>query len=116
MKAAASICAFVLLGFGAPAGAANLDFDARSACPSIYQPVCAGKAGETQTFGNACLAQRDGFAVIRKGGCDGSAGLPRFCAKEYRPVCGAKGGDRRTFGSACEARVEEFAVLHEGSC
>jgi hypothetical protein len=121
MDAMASICALALLAAAALTGAAHAangpELDAYSFCPSVYQPVCAGKAGERRSFGNSCLARRDGFAVISQGNCDGAGGgLPRFCTKEYRPVCGEKSGNRRSFGNACEARAEDFAVVHEGSC
>lgn len=100
----------------AASAAGGPDLDLRSACPSVYQPVCAGKARETRSFGNACLAAREGFAVISRGACGGTGGLPRFCTKEHDPVCGEKNGERKVFGNACEARAEDFAVVHEGRC
>jgi hypothetical protein len=85
-------------------------------CPSVYEPVCAEKAGDSRTFGNACLARREGFAVTAEGRCGGGSGLPRFCTREYRPVCGEKNGARRMFGNACEAAAEDYTVVREGSC
>lgn len=60
------------------AAAAEPPPDIRTVCPSIYQPVCARKGDERRTFGNACLARREGFAVAAQGTCNGSSGLPRF--------------------------------------
>jgi hypothetical protein len=85
-------------------------------CPSIYEPVCAEKGGDSRTFGNACLARRDGFAVTSEGKCSGGSGLPRFCTKEYQPVCGEKDGQRRSFGNACEAASENYRVVGQGNC
>jgi Kazal-type serine protease inhibitor domain len=120
MEARVSIKLSAVLAFlaaTAPASAAeNPVLDLRSTCPSVYQPVCAGNGSETRSFGNACLAEREGFAVTAQGTCGGSGGLPRFCTKEYQPVCGEKNGERRMFGNACEARAEDFAVVHDGSC
>jgi hypothetical protein len=111
------LAALALIAAAGPASSGNgPDFDLQSVCPSVYQPVCAGKARETRSFGNACLAQREGFSVISRGACGGSGGLPRFCTKQYDPVCGEKNGERKVFGNACEARAEDFAVVHEGQC
>jgi hypothetical protein len=99
------------------AGAANtLDLDAQAQCPSVYRPVCASKGRETKSFGNACLAEREGFSVVGPGKCGGSGGLPRFCTKEYAPVCGEKDGSERSFGNACEANAADFAVVRDGNC
>jgi hypothetical protein len=120
MQAAAIIrlvAAMVALMAAGEVRAANrLDLNAQSQCPSVYRPVCASKGRETKSFGNACLADRDGFSVVSQGNCGGSAGLPRFCTKEYAPVCGERDGSRRTFGNACEASAKDFAVVHDGSC
>jgi hypothetical protein len=106
-----------LIPLASASDAANtLDLDAQSQCPSVYRPVCASKGSETKSFGNACLAERDGFAIVSPGDCGGSAVLPRLCAKEYAPVCGERDGERRSFGNTCEAGAEEFAVVHNGSC
>jgi hypothetical protein len=93
------------------------DFDPTTICASVYQPVCAARAGTTKTFPNACLAKGAGFTPVSQGKCGETASaLPRFCTKEYAPVCGERDGVRRQFGNACEARTEDFAVVHEGAC
>jgi hypothetical protein len=95
----------------------NPDFDPATICASIYQPVCAGKAGATRIFPNACLARRAGFTPVGEDECGGwTSALPRFCTKQYAPVCGERNGERREFGNACEARAEDFAVVREGRC
>jgi hypothetical protein len=95
----------------------NPGFDPGTICASVYQPVCAGKAGTTRIFPNACLARRAGFTPVSERECGGAtSALPRFCTKEYAPVCGERNGVRREFGNACEASVEDFAVVREGSC
>lgn len=38
-------------------------------CPTIYQPVCAQKGFQRQTFGNACEASRNNFSLIYQGPC-----------------------------------------------
>ena len=70
----------------------NPTFDRDTICASIYQPVCASKAGESRTFPNACLAEGAGFAPIGQGACGEASVLPRFCTKEYAPVCGERNG------------------------
>ena len=95
----------------------NPDFDAATTCASVFQPVCATRAGTTKTFPNACLAKGAGFTPVSQGKCGGATrALPRFCTKEYVPVCGERDGVHREFGNACEARAEDFAVVHEGRC
>jgi hypothetical protein len=95
----------------------NPDFDPGTICASIYQPVCASKAGATTMFPNACLARCAGFAPVGDDECGGRTGaLPRFCTKQYAPVCGERNGVRRAFGNACEARAEDFAVVRDGAC
>ena len=68
----------------------NPDFDPDTICASIYQPVCASKAGESKTFPNACLAKGAGFTPVSQGACGEASVLPRFCTKEYAPVCGER--------------------------
>jgi hypothetical protein len=116
MKAIAIIGLVIAAAAPGNAGAAALDLDGQSQCPSVYRPVCASKGSETKSFGNACLAERDGFAVVSPGNCGGSGVLPRLCAKEYAPVCGERNGEQRSFGNACEANAESFAVVHDGDC
>ncbi|RJG44289.1 MULTISPECIES: Kazal-type serine protease inhibitor [unclassified Mesorhizobium] len=58
-------------------------------CTREYQPVCARRGGERQSFPNACEADRAGFRVIRDGQCrgdDGGGGMgpgPRPPRPEY---------------------------------
>ena len=95
----------------------NPGFDPTTICASVYQPVCAGKAGAARVFPNACLARRAGFTPVSERECNGqTSALPRFCTKEYAPVCGERNGVRREFGNACEARAEDFAVVRDGAC
>ena len=43
-------------------------------CTREYQPVCARRGSERQTFPNSCEADRAGFRVIRNGQCRGDGG------------------------------------------
>lgn len=87
-------------------------------CTREYQPVCAGRGNERQTFSNACMADRSGFRVIHRGECrrGGSSQPPRACTLEFQPVCGQRGNTRRTFSNACTADASGFRVLHRGEC
>jgi hypothetical protein len=90
-------------------------------CSREYQPVCARRYGERRTFANACLADRAGYDIIRRGECrgddgDGGGDEPRFCTKEYRPVCARRDGRLRTFGNACEADAAGWRVVGNGEC
>ena len=89
-------------------------------CTREYEPVCARRHGERRTFSNACLADRAGYRVIRRGECrrDGGGGgdEPRFCTREYRPVCARRDGRLRTFGNACEADAAGWRVVGNGEC
>jgi hypothetical protein len=91
-------------------------------CTREYEPVCARRDGERRTFSNACLADRAGYQVIRRGECrrdgGGSNGgdEPRFCTREYRPVCARRDGRLRTFGNACEADAAGWRVVGNGEC
>ena len=74
-----SAAALLLVSSAAALADNNPAFDARTICASIYQPVCASKAGETKTFPNACLAKGAGFTPVSHGGCGEAPELPRFC-------------------------------------
>ena len=74
-----SAASLLLMSFAATLADDNPAFDPGTICASIYQPVCAGKAGQTRTFPNACLAKRAGFTPLSQGGCDEARELPRFC-------------------------------------
>jgi hypothetical protein len=85
--------AALLLSFPAAALADNNPaFDPGAICASIYQPVCANKAGETRTFPNACLAKRAGFTPVGRGGCGEARELPRFGDKQHAPIRGERRG------------------------
>jgi hypothetical protein len=87
-------------------------------CTGEYQPVCARRYGERRTFANACLADRAGYDIIRRGECRGEGGVeqPRICTREYRPVCAQRRGSYRTFGNACEADAAGWRVVGNGEC
>ena len=89
-------------------------------CTREYEPVCARRHGERRTFSNACLADRAGYRVIRRGECrrggGGGGDGPRFCTREYRPVCARRDGRLRTFGNACEADAAGWRVVGNGEC
>ncbi|MCA0022655.1 Kazal-type serine protease inhibitor family protein, partial [Mesorhizobium sp. B264B1A] len=64
-------------------------------CTKQYEPVCARRGGDRQTFANACLADRAGYRIVRDGPCrDGGegGGEQTFCTREYAPVCAPRGG------------------------
>lgn len=98
-------------------------------CPRIYDPVCAVRSRDRETFPNACEAERAGYRIIRDGECRrGGPGSnrpgpdrpgpdrPRACTREFRPVCARLGGDVRTFGNACEARSAGYRIMGQGQC
>ncbi|PWK63919.1 Kazal-type serine protease inhibitor domain-containing protein [Aminobacter sp. AP02] len=110
-------------------------------CTREYDPVCASRGSERQTFGNACMAEAAGFRIIRGGECrgggdtgwngggggwnggggsggwnGGGGGNEQFCTMEYRPVCGRRGGTLRTFSNSCQADAAGFRVVDQGSC
>lgn len=88
-------------------------------CSMQYQPVCARRGGDRQTFANACLAGRAGYRIIRDGQCrdgGGGGGEQTFCTREYRPVCARRGGEMRSFPNACEARAADYRVVGDGPC
>jgi hypothetical protein len=88
-------------------------------CTREYDPVCARRGNDRQTFPNACQAEAQGYRVIRGGECRGGAGggeQPRFCTREYAPVCARRGGERQTFSNSCEAENAGFRVISGGEC
>lgn len=101
-------------------------FDEPGFCTREYDPVCARRGGDRQTFSNGCLADAAGYRVIRDGECRSERGggfdeprEPRdqqYCTREYRPVCGLRRGDTRTFPNACEARAADYRIVDDGPC
>lgn len=90
-------------------------------CPQIFDPVCAVRRGDRQTFPNACEAEAAGYRIVRGGSCrrPGAGGppeRPRFCTREFRPVCARRGGNIRTFGNACEAEAAGYRIMRPGQC
>lgn len=45
-------------------------------CTQQYEPVCAERGGRQRTFGNACVAQSEGYRVVRGGECRGGPDRP----------------------------------------
>jgi hypothetical protein len=90
-----------------------------SYCTREYEPVCAIRGANRQSFSNACLARRAGYRIVGDGLCrGGSSGDdgPTFCTREYAPVCARRGGSFRTFPNACEARAADWRVVGGGPC
>ncbi len=90
-----------------------------SHCTREYEPVCARRGRDRQSFSNACLARRAGYRIVDDGLCrggSGGGGGPTFCTREYRPVCARKRGSFRTFSNACEARAADWRVVSGGRC
>ncbi|RTL93154.1 MAG: peptidase [Hyphomicrobiales bacterium] len=87
-------------------------------CTMQYQPVCARRAGDRQTFANACLAEREGYRIVRDGPCRdaGGGGEQTFCTRDYAPVCASRHGQVRTFPNACEARAADYRIVGDGPC
>jgi hypothetical protein len=92
-------------------------------CPRIYQPVCAERFGERDTFPNACVAESGGYDVIYRGECRRRPPLPEVlpgggvaCPTIYRPVCARRGGIFRTFENSCVADASGFRVIADGEC
>lgn len=94
-------------------------------CTREYDPVCAARGNDRQTFANACMAEVSGYRVIRGGECRGGGwdgggwngdGNQRFCTREYRPVCARRGPVLRTFPNACEADSAGYEVVDRGPC
>jgi hypothetical protein len=88
-------------------------------CTRQYEPVCARRGHDRQTFANACLAERAGYRIMNRGMCRGESDgdrRPTVCTREYAPVCARRRGDLRTFPNACEARAADWRVVGNGPC
>ncbi|TIV95153.1 MAG: peptidase [Mesorhizobium sp.] len=86
-------------------------------CTMQYEPVCARRGGDRQTFANACQAERAGYRIVRDGPCrNGGGGEQTFCTREYAPVCARRHGEVRTFPNACEARAADYRIIGDGPC
>lgn len=86
-------------------------------CTREYDPVCARRGGDRQTFANACLADASGYRIVRRGECGrGDGGGQRYCTQEYDPVCARRGGDRQTFSNSCLAEQAGYRVISDGEC
>ncbi|MDZ5700158.1 Kazal-type serine protease inhibitor domain-containing protein [Chelativorans sp. M5D2P16] len=93
-------------------------------CTQQYEPVCAARGDRRRTFGNACMAQAEGFRPVHPGECRQSSPdrppnggrPPQACTREYAPVCARRDGRSRTFGNACTARAAGFRPVHPGEC
>jgi hypothetical protein len=73
--------------------------------------VCARKDGKNKNYTNACVAEKDGAAVMLRDKC------PERCADAGPAVCAVdEGGKRAEFNSACQAVVAGARVLHNGKC
>lgn len=94
-------------------------------CPRIYQPVCAERFGERETFPNGCTAEREGYRIVHAGQCRRQTPRPpsppiterpKVCPQIYAPVCASRGAERRTFDNECVARGNGFTVIRNGTC
>ena len=92
-------------------------------CPRIYQPVCAERFGERDTFPNACVAESRGYDVLYRVECRRRPPRPEVlpgggvaCPMIYRPVCARQGGIFRTFENSCVADASGFRVVADGEC
>lgn len=92
-------------------------------CTREYQPVCAGRFGERETFSNACVARAEGFDVIHRGECrrrppvvDPGPGEGVVCPMIHAPVCARQGRVFRTFSNSCIADASGFRVIADGEC
>lgn len=90
-------------------------------CTRQYEPVCARRGGDRQTFANGCLADRAGYRIVRDGPCrgdggDGGGDEQTFCTREYAPVCARRHGEMRSFPNACEARAADYRIVGDGPC
>ena len=54
-------------------------------CFDIYAPVCGAKGGMKFTYANACLAAKDGAAVVSKGACPKVVKHKKYKKKMAKP-------------------------------
>jgi len=90
-------------------------------CSRQYDPVCATRGNNRQTFPNGCQAEAAGFRILRDGQCrddgwGGSGGQGGFCSRQYDPVCARRGSGERTFSNSCEADNAGFRAIYNGEC
>lgn len=90
-------------------------------CTMEYNPVCAIRGRQRETFSNACQARARGFDVIGRGECRPQGRpdpeeRPQFCTREYNPVCARRGNRTQTFSNACTAEADGFRVIGRGEC
>ncbi len=91
--------------------------ETRRACTREYNPVCAQRGRDRQTFSNACVARSQGYRIRHRGECERRR--PRdqvMCPMIYKPVCGVRGGSIRTFGNSCQAGAEGYRILRNRPC
>lgn len=109
-------------GGGGDGGGGGWGRPPQQACTMDYRPVCGERRGDRQTFSNACVAEAEGYRVVREGECRGGGGgggwapPQRACTREYAPVCARRGRDVRTFGNSCEAEAAEYRIMRPGAC
>lgn len=84
-------------------------------CTMEYDPVCGQRAGQRETFANACQARSSGFRIVGRGECLRERPV-QACTREFAPVCARRGGDRQTFPNACTARADGYRIIHPGDC
>jgi len=123
-------------GYGNPGG---------GVCARIYDPVCASRGRQSQTFPNTCEAVSAGWEPRYGGQCRGSGGpgygnpgwgppgghhggrpggqpgtprpeRPEFCTSIYQPVCGSDGGRPRTYENECMMRQAGARQVPERYC
>lgn len=85
-------------------------------CSREYDPVCARRGGDRQTFANSCMADQAGYRVVRRGECRQESDDVQFCPQRYDPVCARRGGDRQTFSNSCLAEQAGYRVIRDGEC
>ena len=93
-------------------------------CTREYDPVCARRGDDRQTFANSCLAdaarlphhqarRMPSWRRWRRRRRGDRQGLPE---EFLDPVCARRGNDSRTFANSCRADEAGFRVLYQGEC